>query len=158
VIPSPEHVVPALACSFVPGQGVGYAVGGSGTLFKTEDGGVTWRRDRCLIWPPLTNTCAPGVQQGMHAGFACVCEGCMCSNKVHATTYPADIGEACIVLCGREPYVTDIACYGCAACISAVFSCCRSTDGVAGNLYEVKFITERTGFILGARTHSNAPQ
>lgn len=35
---------------------------------------------------------------------------------------------------------------------------CRSTDGVAGNLYEVKFITERTGFILGEREQSIAPQ
>ena len=34
-------------CRFLPGKQTGYAVGGSGTLFKTEDNGVTWKRDRC---------------------------------------------------------------------------------------------------------------
>ena len=33
-------------------------MGGSGTLFKTEDNGVTWKRDRCAAsrrssWVPL---------------------------------------------------------------------------------------------------------
>ena len=28
-------------------------------------------------------------------------------------------------------------------------SCCRSTDGVAGNLYAVKFTPNGNGFILG---------
>lgn len=36
-------------CRFLPGKQTGYAVGGSGTLFKTEDNGVTWKRDRCAI-------------------------------------------------------------------------------------------------------------
>ena len=33
---------------------MGYAVGGSGTLFKTEDNGTTWRRDRCPLAFPTT--------------------------------------------------------------------------------------------------------
>ena len=34
-----------LPCSFKDSM-VGYACGGSGSLYKTEDGGKSWKRDR----------------------------------------------------------------------------------------------------------------
>lgn len=64
-----QLMILSLPRRFSPSK-VGYAVGGSGTLLKSEDNGQTWKRD-------------------------------------------------------------------------------RSTDGIAGNLYEIKFTDSGTGFILG---------
>jgi hypothetical protein len=38
-------VVFAVVCSFKD-QGLGFACGGSGSLFKTQDGGKSWKRDK----------------------------------------------------------------------------------------------------------------
>ena len=50
-------VVFAVVYSFKD-QGLGFACGGSGSLFKTQDGGKSWKRDKVHStgWPDVSST------------------------------------------------------------------------------------------------------
>ena len=56
------------------------------------------------------------------------------------------VGHACMLACTTSR--THVCHYN-HANLTAVGAMCRSTDGVAGNLYAVKFTPNGNGFILG---------
>ena len=105
---------------------LGFACGGSGSLFKTENGGKTWKREK--------------VRCGSSFGT------CLFKRHVYAVLLRLDVAHGV-----QHPAL--VMCTGWGAChqhADEVSYFAQATDnGVAGNLYAIKFGREGNGFVLG---------
>ena len=115
-------------------QGLGFACGGSGSLFKTTDGGKSWKRDKVRIrllsfQPRQVVFCRPRLVG--------ICQRLRSRRRSSRSMVPGAVVRS-FVPC--RPGLT----------LCLFLDPLQATDnGVAGNLYAVKWSAGGAGFVLG---------